>query len=410
MWKEHIREALGAISGSWLRSLLTILIIAFGITAMVGVLTSIDGVKYWMRNSFSTLGANTFVVQNLQSTIRVGGRRKRVYYPPITYKQALKLKERVMKEGAGVPNIKGQATFNSTAAWRDKRTNANISVIGTDENFLTVESFGLAEGRAITPEDVKHQRKVAVAGHEIKAQLFPFSSPVGQHIFIDKNRYLIIGLLEEKGSSFGSKGDKSVMLPITTLLQDYALPNESFEVNVYVPEAEEVMAQAQMTTGLMRVVRGLSPREQTNFAVILSDSFVEDLMANLAILTVSATFITIITLFGAAIGLMNIMLVSVTERTMEIGLRKSTGATRKQIMFQFLTEAVTICQLGGILGVLLGLVIGNVVGYFLDARLMIPWGWVTLGLGVCFVVGIVSGLYPARKASRMDPIDALRFE
>jgi len=408
---ENIGEALRAIRGSGTRAVLTILIIGFGIMSMVGVLTSIDGVKFWLRKSFSTLGANTFILQNVESNVRIGGRRKlQQDFPPVEYREALRLKQDLQQQLGVLANIRTTASFASVGGFESKRTNNNLRVIGTDENFLAVEAYEIAEGRALSLDDIEQRRNVALIGHELKVKLFPDQSPIDHYIRLDRNRYRVVGLLKEKGTSFGSAGDKACMVPITTVQSDYPSGSRSFEVNVYVANAAQMSAVAEQTAGLFRLIRRLRPVEPDNFAVVMSDSFVNDLMNNLKVLTFSATLITIITLFGASIGLMNIMLVSVTERTMEIGLRKAMGATRRHIQIQFLTEAVTICQLGGLLGIALGIGIGNGVGYLLDTDLLVPWPWVLLGIVVCFVVGIAAGIYPARKASLLDPIDALRYE
>lgn len=409
--QENIAEALRALRGNRTRATLTILIIAFGIMSMVGVLTSIDGVKYWLRSSFSTLGANTFIIQQAATNVRIGGaRRQQQDFPPIEYREALRLKNEMQERLGAAANLRASGSFASVAAFGTARTNNNIRVTGTDENFLRAEAYDLAEGRSLTADDVAHRRNVAVIGHELKVKLFPDQSPIDRYVRVDRNRYRVVGLLAERGTSFGSAGDKVCMIPVTTLQNDYPSSDRSYELNVYVDDAARIGKAADLAAGLFRIIRGLKPEEPDNFAVVLSDSFVNDLMNNLQILTLSATLITLITLFGASIGLMNIMLVSVTERTMEIGLRKAMGATRRQILAQFLTEAVVICQLGGLLGIALGLGAGNLVGLLLDVELMVPWAWVLGGLVVCFVVGIAAGLYPARRAAALDPIDALRYE
>lgn len=407
---ENLRQALGAVRSNWLRSSLTILIIAFGVMSMVGVLTSIDALKFWLRNSFSTLGANTFVIQNQASNIRIGGRKKRTVYSPITFDQALKFKSKITEEKLGLANIRGSGSFMGVGSFGNLKTNSNLQILGTDENFLVVESYDLVEGRTINEADVRENRKVCVIGHELRVKLFPSTSGLHKYILLNRQRYEVVGILGEKGSTRGSFGDKVALIPISTLLFDFPDSKRSFTVNVYVKDPKNILSTAEVSWSFFRIVRKLHPNEESNFAIILSDSFVADLMDSLKILTLSSTMISVITLFGASVALMNIMLVSVTERTMEIGLRKSLGATRKQIMLQFLTEAVTICQLGGILGILFGVGIGFGISKFLNANFVIPYAWMILGITVCFFVGIFSGLYPARKASKLDPIESLRYE
>lgn len=409
MWRQNILQALRAIKGNRLRSALTILIIAFGITAIVGVLTSIDGIKYWMRSSFSTLGANTFVVQNRTSNVRVGGNRERTYFRKISFEEAQELKNRLEQEEM-VANVNGSMDFDAVAKHRNRTTENNIRVKGSDENFLAVEAYELNRGRTITAEDVEQHRKVCIIGSRLREEIFPYSNPVGKHVFVGRNRFLVVGLLEERGTAFGSPGDRVVILPITTALDAYTGDQRSLKVTVYVERSEQLHTATQTAEGLFRIIRENDPGEESDFGIVVSDSFVNNLMENLRILTLSATIIALITLFGASIGLMNIMLVSVTERTREIGLRKSIGATNRQIQAQFLTEAVTITQLGGLAGILFGVGIGNLVGVFLDTPFFIPWGWVIMAIFICFLVGIVSGWYPARKAARLDPIESLRHE
>lgn len=409
MLLENIRQALGSIRSNLLRTALTMLIIAFGITAMVGVLTSIDGIKYWMRSSFSTLGANTFIMQSEVSPLRIGGRRDRVVYRPISYHEANTFKQQV--EGQFMVNIRGNFSSTANARYRGHTTENNVIVRGTDENFLQVESFTLASGRAITASDVLENRKVCVIGHKIRNELFPGGQdPLGLTVNLGHHQYTVVGVMEEKGTSFGSPGDRIVAIPVTTGLNIYGGNDHEVSVQVFVPRTEMMPIAIANAEAEFRVIRRVPVGEGSNFGVVVSDSFVSTLMENLALLTVSATVISLITLFGASIGLMNIMLVSVTERTREIGVRKSLGATKRQVQMQFLTEAITITQLGGLLGILLGVGIGSLVGLAIGAPFFIPWEWVGLGIAVCLVVGVLAGWYPARKASKLDPIDALRYE
>ena len=410
MFLENIRQAFASVRSNGLRSVLTMMIIAFGIMSMVGILTSIDGIKFWLRTSFSTLGANTFVIQNSPSNLRIGGKRDRTVYPPITYDQARNFKARFQEDNLGIVNIRATGSGMGVAQYQTNKTNNNIRILGTDENFLVVESYKIEAGRTINPSDVENNRKVTVIGYELKNKLFPYSSPIDKYITLNKQQYQVIGLLQEKGTAMGSPGDKVAYIPVTTMNKDFPDNNRSFSVNVYVQEAKGILAAAEVAWSLFRITRKLRTTDNTNFSVVLSDSFVNDLMENLKILTLSSTIISIITLFGASIGLMNIMLVSVTERTMEIGVRKSMGATSKHILSQFLTEAITICQLGGMLGILFGIGMGFAVSKWLDAGFVIPWVWIIVGMIVCFIVGIASGLYPARRAANLNPIDSLRYE
>ncbi len=410
MFWENIRQALNSIRSNLLRAGITILIIALGIMAIVGVLTSIDSIKYWMASSFTTLGANTFKIQNRQGNFRIGGARaKKIQYPEITFLEASQMKEKL--QNLGIPtNINAVANQAGKAKYLNFVTNNNVSIKGTDENFLVVEGYKIAEGRSITQEDVEFGRNVVVIGADVQEKIFPGINPLDKIITLDKRPYRVIGILEKRGTSFGGSGDKVAIIPITSMRKSFIDPKRSYTINAYVENPEEIDYLIQVSTGLFRVIRKLKPIDENNFVAVKSDSFVESLMDNLALLTLSATAIALITLFGASIGLMNIMLVSVTERTKEIGLRKALGATQNHILLQFLIEAIVICQLGGILGTLMGIGIGNLIGSFLGNEFIIPWNWVLLSFAICFVVGIISGLYPARKAAQLDPIEALRYE
>jgi len=408
--RENILQAFTAIKGNRLRAILTILIIAFGIMSIVGVLTAIDGIKASMENSFTTLGSNTFRIQNYESQIRFGGGRgKNEYMPPIDYQEAEAFKNAF--SGIAPVSLSVSGTMTGKGKYKNLTTNNNLNVRGSDEYFTTVEKYKIAEGRSISVVDIALQRKVAVVGNEIKVKLFPGTTPLGKSILIDNKKYTIIGLFESRGSSFGMGGDKVVLIPVSTLLTAYPSQGErSFTLNVFVDNPQLMEQYIDEAIGMFRIIRKLKPKKENDFGIAKSDTFVNSLLESLVTLRVAAIGIAMITLFGASIGLMNIMLVSVTERTREIGIRKALGATKSNILFQFLTEAIVICQLGGLLGILLGIGIGNFIGIFLSAPFQIPWNWVILGLVICFTVGLISGIYPARKASSLDPIDSLRHE
>jgi len=408
VWAQNIRQALGSIRSNKLRAGLTICIIAFGIQSIVGVLTSIDGIKYWMMDSFSTLGANTFKIQANPSALRIGGPRPEARNDNITFRQAMEFRERM--GDLAVVNIAITANFVAQARYENQTTNNNIRLEGSDENFVLAESYQIEEGRSITPDDIKNASPVVVIGQEVRKKCFPATNPIGKVLYVDRQAYTVVGVLKEKGTSFGSPGDKVCKVPITRLMQDVAMDNPAYTINVYVEQPEYMEQEIDQATGVFRLVRRLKPYEENDFGIVKSDSFINSLMENISLLTLSATAIAIITLFGASISLMNIMLVSVTERTREIGLRKAIGATRSQILMQFLTEAITICQLGGLLGIALGVGIGLLISSLLGVAFVTPWLWIGMGIAICFVVGLASGIYPARKAASLDPIEALRYE
>lgn len=409
---ENIQEALRAVKANRVRAFLTMLIIAFGIMAIVGVLTAIEGIKGSLQSSFTTLGSNTFKIQNYESTVKItsGGSRRtrRRPMPEITFVQASRFKNE-FKDIARV-SISFPVNFAAKAKYLNHTTENNLDLRGVDEHFLLVESYQAAEGRVINKSDVDMAKSIAVIGDEVRKILFPFTSPIGKAILVDGARYVVVGVYQPKGASFGSGGDKVITVPVTAVRKDFASRGVSFGISVFVDNPERMPDVMDEAIGMFRIVRGLLPGEEDDFAIAKSDTFVNSLLESLIALRIAAISIAIITLIGASIGLMNIMLVSVTERTREIGIRKALGATRQNILLQFITEAVVICQLGGFLGIILGLSIGNVIGLFLNSPFIVPWDWIILGIVICLVVGLISGIYPARKASLLDPIDALRHE
>lgn len=406
-------QSLEAVRTNLVRAGVTMFIIALGITSLVGVLTSIDGVKYWLSNSFSSLGTNTFRVLNNASGARRGGAGSQgIKSPPITFEEAMNFKEKFGDKA--IVSLTGSGNFAGTVKHGSQKTNPNIQIIGTDENYLKVFRYDIDEGRNFSEDELVGGAKVIVIGSEIKKTLFPYGSPIGEKINVDNHIYKVIGVLSEIGTSGSMGGDKIVLIPLETVRADFpskGITGRSFSINVFVSRPEIMDYLMEEAKGIFRPIRKLSLEQNDNFEIARSDSFVTELMDNLRLLTVSATLIAIITLFGASIALLNVMLVSVTDRTKEIGIRKALGATRQNIMFQFLWEAILICQIGGIIGILLGMGAGNVVSTVLmKSAFIIPWAWIGLGLLLCFIVGIISGIYPAWKAASVDPIDSLRYE
>lgn len=407
LFKENLRIALSSVRTNLLRTILTVFIIAFGIMALVGILTAIDSIKGSISSEFRSMGANTFTIVNRDSRVSVGGRRER--YRSIEYREAISF-----KEDFNFPAMVSISTFASeiaTVKYQSKKTNPNIPVIGSDENYLTNSGYEIDKGRNFTLNDIQSNAHVVIIGSGLVKDLFEAGEdPVDKIITIGTGKFRIIGVLKEKGSSFGGQGDKSCILPITSVRQYFSRPNMNFRISVLPTDSKLTKAAIDEAIGMFRVIRNLQSYEENNFSVETSDNLANLLIKNIRYVTIAATIIGIITLFGAAIGLMNIMLVSVTERTREIGIRKAIGAKASVIRRQFLYESILIGQLGGFFGIILGIFIGNVVSLITGGSFIIPWSWILFGVFLCFVVGLVSGLFPAIKASKLDPIISLRYE
>ncbi len=405
---ENLKISLASIRNHLLRTLLTILIIAFGIMAIVGILTSIDSIKASITSNFSRLGANSFSIRNREMRVMSGGAPLQTF-KNISYEEALRFKESFAFPANTSVSVWGSST--AIARFRSEETNPNVAVTGSDDNYLITAGYELEKGRNFSSYEIQIGANVAIIGSQLENTLFqPNLNPLGQFITIGNNRFQVIGVMKERGSSLGFSGDRSCVIPVQSVRKNFSRPNMNYTINVSTHNIAELETAISEATGLFRVIRGIRPGGSNTFDISKSDNIAQMLIDNLSKVTMAATIIGIITLMGAAIGLMNIMLVSVTERTREIGIRKALGATRKTIKQQFLAEAIVICQLGGVVGIVLGILAGNIISFFIGNPFIIPWVWIITGIILCFMVGIVAGYYPAAKAAKLDPIDSLRYE
>ncbi len=408
--KENVLISLSSIKNHLLRTILTVMIIAFGIMALIGILTAIDAVEYFLNNNFAMMGSNTFNIQNRALRVHIGGKRNKTKsFESISFIQANKFKDEY--KFPAVTSLYTRGTGIATVKYKSEKTNPNTQVLGVDDNYIATAGLDLAKGRNFTPIEVHQGNHVIIIGSEIASTLFKNNvDPIGKMISIGGGKYKVIGVLKERGSSVGFSGDRYCLAPLGNVRQYFSRPNMNYQISVMVADQSNMDAAVGEATGVFRRIRKDKLGDENSFSIIKSDNIANMLIGLTSKIQIGATVIGFITLLGAAIGLMNIMLVSVTERTKEIGIRKAVGATRRTIRNQFLVEALVIAQIGGILGILIGILIGNSVSLATGSTFIIPWLWILLGLALCIIVALASGIIPANKAAKLDPIESLRYE
>ena len=403
----------GSILASKLRSVLTLLGIVAGVASIIAVMTAIAVVQATMEKEMSILGAQVFQVQKWPAGFNSDEERRRAMRrPPLTLDDAQAIREQV----ASVDLVGSELwDFGYKVEYRGESTNTNVSICGGTPEYPPNNTHYVGLGRNISPMDVQSGRRVAVIGYAIGQKLFPFEDPLGKEIRLDGRKYEVVGVFDEKKSAFGSGYDNYVLIPVSTFVNTYGLTNRdgfarSVNITVRAKTPELIDDAIEETRQVLRRHRGVRPAEEDNFEFFNSESLITQFNTLTSKVKVAAFVIGIIALVVAGIGIMNIMLVSVTERTKEIGIRKSLGANPGNILVQFLLEAVILCNIGGVVGILVGFGLGNVITFFTSFEVNVPLEWAIFGLVFCSVVGIGFGLLPAIRASRLSPIDALRYE
>jgi putative ABC transport system permease protein len=407
IFAETFRLALASLSANKLRSILTMLGITVGVFSVIGVMTCITALRSNIESGLNVLGANSFQISKFPAINFSDPWTRFRNRPDISYTQAARFKD-MMQGTADVSLMLRRG--GRRVLYHDRRTNPNVRLIGGDENFLTSRNFEIAAGRNLQPDDVEFGRAVVIIGNDIANKLFVNEEPLGKVVRIDGQSYTVIGVMAPKGTSFGDNQDINAITTITQYLEIYGRFWRSLSINVQAPNQETLAATQDAAIGAMRLARGLAPENPNDFEIFSNESLIEAFNKIAGVVATGAFVISAIALLASGVGVMNIMLVSVTERTKEIGIRKSIGARKINILSQFLIEAVVLSLVGGLAGVLVGVVGGNVGARLLNAAIVFPWGWAIAGLLVCSGIGIGFGFYPAWKAASLDPIEALRYE
>ncbi len=413
------------VKSNKLRTSITVAIIAFGIMALIGIITAIEAMNQSLKESFSSMGANAFSIRYKESNVRMGGGRNNGDFgktkrgkkekksnlgKPIRKEDAEYFKSGFAYPGS-ITTIYRRGPSAQEIHYQEKKTNPQITLWGGDENYLQVNGYNVAQGRNLNGLDIQSGRNVCLLGANVATKLFgdkPEKS-IEKIIRIGSVPYRVIGLLKTKGSSAMLRQDDMIFTSYTNLRR-FANSSPSYLVGVMVGNVKELDVASGEATSVFRAVRKLHPSEDDNFIIEKSDKFAELFIGFLSSITGSAGAIGLITLIGAAIGLMNIMLVAVNERTKEVGLIKAIGGKSKNVRQQFLFESMIISLLGALFGIILGVLVGNLFSIILKTGFVVPWAWVIIGIVICSVVGLAAGIYPAMKAAKLNPIVALRYE
>ncbi|MEJ5305400.1 MAG: ABC transporter permease [Ignavibacteria bacterium] len=413
-YKEIIKHSFYSLKANKLRAFLTILGIVVGIFSIIAIMTIVTIMQSSIESGLSQLGTNTFQIQKLPA-FRSGDPKERAKYAKrrnITYEEFVRFSE-LMKDAKYVAAERWK--FGQTARFLNRETNPNIPVAGITPEAMFTNNWVVQSGRAINSLDINYSADVAIIGIDIQNKLYPNIDPIGQEISISGRKFEVIGILEKQGSVFGQSRDNFILIPITTFNKYFGSIDPfswggSLNITVMASSKETYDETIDKAIGYFRVVRKLNPGEENDFEIFSNESLIGQVNEVTRGVKIGVFAVAAIALIAAGIGIMNIMLVSVTERTKEIGIRKSVGATKKDILLQFLVEAIILCLVGGLIGIILGITAGNIAASFIGGTFTIPVLWISIGIFLCVLVGIIFGTYPAYKAANLDPIEALRYE
>ncbi|MEM1043171.1 MAG: ABC transporter permease [Bacteroidota bacterium] len=409
LFLEYLRMAFESLRSSKLRSALTLLGIVIGVFSVIAAVTAVQVIEVYFNDTFRGMGANTFYVTKVdRNGIQIGPEDPSLRNRPnLTYADMETLRRR-----ADLPvSIAPDAWFGRHAVkFSGEETEPNVSLRGVNQDWAVNNGFEIEQGRFLTEDDVRYARPVVVLGAPIVKQLFDVEQPLGKNVRIDGRRFQVVGTFVEKGALLGDSPDNIAMAPVTRTFDIYGRLDRNISYDIRAPSAPMLQATIDQVTGHLRIIRGVPPQDDDNFDVVTNDLMRGPVDSFTATLTVGGAAIGLIALLAAGIGIMNIMLVSVTERTREIGIRKALGATRRDVLSQFLLEAVFLCQIGGLIGIGLGVLGGNALAFAFDLRATFPWAWALIGVVGVTVIALVFGVYPAYKAARLSPIEALRYE
>jgi putative ABC transport system permease protein len=401
--------ALQSLKNNKLRTMLTVLGVVVGIFSIIVIMTVITMLQTSIENGVSQLNKNTFQIQKFPA-MQGGGPGSRDRYrnrKDLTMEEYYRLKELLttaMYVGAE------RWEFGKVAKFGNRETNPNLSVSGCTVEALVTNGWNVEYGRPLRETDIQYSNDVCLLGKEIVDKIFPSVNPIGQVLRVDNYPLKVIGVIEEQPQLFGESRDNYIIMPITKFQQIYGKVGRSINITVMSQSKADYDVTIESAIGYMRTIRKVAPGEENDFDIFSNESIMGQINDITGGVKIGALAVSIIALLAAGVGIMNIMLVSVTERTREIGIRKAIGARKSHILLQFLIEAVFLCVTGGLIGIIIGVGVGNLAGSLINATAAVPMDWVLIGLGLCVFVGVVFGTYPAYKAANLDPIEALRYD